>query len=348
MVPALALGGFLSARRFRYGPFFLLLALAGALVMTAGWPEGTPLRKAMNFTYNHVAAVQFLRTTYKAGPLLALGIACLAGAATPGALAWLRRRSRWAPAAALVAGAGWSRCRRGRWCAGRRSTRSSPYERVPPAWNVGRPLRGPHGRPQRARGRAPRPAVLLLEWGGTVDHVLPALAKRPVAVRYAVPYADLRAVDHLWTVDALVQQRRALPGQLTPLLDLMSARAVVSGTDDDRTRSGAATAADAADVLDRQLGDADKQWGPGARRERAAGTLGAARRLPEVRAWDVRNGVRPLVRVEGEQATTVVDGSADALAGLAAMRALPETGLITYAADLSAPSCAGSPRAARS
>ena len=57
--------------------------------MTAGFPEGTPLRKASNFTYNHVAAVQFLRTTYKAGPLVALGIACLAGLAATRRRAWL-------------------------------------------------------------------------------------------------------------------------------------------------------------------------------------------------------------------------------------------------------------------
>ena len=88
------------------------------------------------------------------------------------------------------------------------------------------------------------------DWGGTIDPILPVLADKPVATRNAVGYADLRATDLLWTVDALVQQRRALPGQLDPLLDLMGARTVVHGADDDRTRSGAAPAAEAADVLD--------------------------------------------------------------------------------------------------
>src|SRR4051794_22476229 len=81
VVPALALWGFVWTRRWRYGPFFLLLALAGLLIMSVGFPDGTPLRKAATFTYNHVQAVQFLRTTYKAGPLLALAIACLGGVA---------------------------------------------------------------------------------------------------------------------------------------------------------------------------------------------------------------------------------------------------------------------------
>src|SRR4051812_34458534 len=79
LVPALSVWGFVWTRRWRYGPFFLLLALAGLLVMSVGFPEGTPLRKAATFTYNHVSAVQFLRTTYKAGPLLALGLAGLGG-----------------------------------------------------------------------------------------------------------------------------------------------------------------------------------------------------------------------------------------------------------------------------
>ena len=74
LVPALALTGFAWTRRHPYAPFALLLVLVGLLiVMTAGFPEGTPLRRASNFTYNHFFPVQFLRTTYKAGPLVALG-----------------------------------------------------------------------------------------------------------------------------------------------------------------------------------------------------------------------------------------------------------------------------------
>src|SRR4051794_2819032 len=79
LVPALALTGFAATRRHPYAPFALALVLVGLIVMTAGFPEGTPLRRASNFTYNHVLAVQFLRTTYKAGPLVALGVAILAG-----------------------------------------------------------------------------------------------------------------------------------------------------------------------------------------------------------------------------------------------------------------------------
>ena len=91
-------------------------------------------------------------------------------------------------------------------------------------------------------------------WGGTVDPILPELTRRPVAERVQVPYADLRATDLLWTVDGLVHQRRLLPGQLPPLLSLIGARAVVTGTDDDLARSDAPNPADAAAVLAAQPG----------------------------------------------------------------------------------------------
>ena len=61
-------------------------------------------------------------------------------------------------------------------------------------------------------------------WGGTVDSLAPALSRRPVAERSFTPYADLRATDLHWTVDALIQQRRLLPGQLAPLLSLLGVR----------------------------------------------------------------------------------------------------------------------------
>src|SRR4051794_10896496 len=240
LVPALALCGFLAVRRWRYGPFFLALALFGLLAMALGFPEGTPLRRASYFTYNHFAPVQFLRTTYKAGPLLALAVACLGGAAAARLLPWLRARARWGPVAAGTALAGlavlaWLPPVRGRGLDARR-----PWRAVPRAWRSAAPhVAAPAGRDGRGVV-LPGQLYAAYDWGGTVDAILPALAKRPVAVRYAVPYADLRAVDLLWTVDGLVQQRRALPGQLGPLVDLLGARTVVAGGPDGPPPRGAA------------------------------------------------------------------------------------------------------------
>ncbi len=322
LVPALAIAGLVWTRRRAYAAFCLALLLVGLLVMSVGFPEGTPLRRGVTFTYNHVTAVQFLRTTHKAGPLVALAIALLGGMAVAG----LARRRRIVVLAVgvLVALSVWPLVR------GRGVEDSLTFRRVPAAWQA-----AAH-QVDAAGGRAvvlPGQLYANYDWGGTVDALLPAIARTPVATRFAVPYADLRATDLLWTTDALVQQRRALPGQLGPLLDLMGARTVVSGADDDRSLSGAAPASDAADVLD-QLGPPQHAWGTTKPRPRAAGTLESPRTLPQVRAWD-RPGAAPLVRVEPDAPAAVVDGGADALAGLAAFGARPP-GRFVFAPDASA------------
>ena len=71
-------------------------------------------------------------------------------------------------------------------------------------------------------------------------------------------------------------------------------------------------------------------WGPVEPRPRAAGTLGAARALPQVRAWD-RPGAPGLVRVEPVDPEVVVDGSGE---GLAALAAFGPVGDVAYAGDL--------------
>jgi hypothetical protein len=333
LVPALVIAGLRWSRRWRYAPFALALLLAGLLIMSAGFPEGTPLRKGVTFAYNHVTPLQFLRTTYKAGPLVALALACLGGAAAPWALRGLRRRGRWpAPAAgalgaALLAVSCWP------LITGHALDPQLTWQRIPPAWSAA----AKHIDRTARDGRAvmlPGQLYAAYDWGGTVDPVMPTLTRRPVAVRNAVPYADLHAVNALWAADDLVQQRRALPGELGALLDLMSARTVVAATDDDTSRSGAAPAADAADVLD-ELGRPDAAWGPVRPAARAPGSLARPRALPELRAWD-RPSARPLVRLEADTPAAVVDGSAEGIAGLAATGALPRAGRLAYAGDLSA------------
>ena len=102
--------------------------------MRAGFPDGTPLRRALTFTYYHLEAVQFLRTTYKASPLVALALACLAGGAGE---AWRRLRAR--PAALASAGRG-----RGLLVGlaalplleGPRVDEQVTYDVLPPAWEL--------------------------------------------------------------------------------------------------------------------------------------------------------------------------------------------------------------------
>ncbi|MGZ8634198.1 MAG: alpha-(1-_3)-arabinofuranosyltransferase domain-containing protein, partial [Solirubrobacteraceae bacterium] len=324
-IPALCLGSFAWTRRARYAPFFLALVLLGLLVMVVGFPEGAPLRRAATFTYNHVQAVRFLRTSYKAGPLVSLGVAGL-GALAVHALRPRLRAAALVGAAALIALACWPLARGG----GLDRPLGLP-DGVPAAWrdaarDLDRTL--PPGRRAMV---LPGQLFAFYDWGGTYDPIPPALTDRPVATRFIVPFADLRAVDLQWTADALVSQQRAVPGQLRPLLDLMGVGAVVQGADDDRSRSGAVPASSAAGVL-RALGAPARAHGPLRTVPGAAGTLEPAARLPQVRSWSVPTG--GMVRVVALDGATVVDGSAQAITDLAAFGALRTDRALRYAGDL--------------
>ena len=226
------------------------------------------------------------------------------------------------------------RSRAGRWRAGSGSTASSACPTAcRAAWHdAARDLDRSLPRGERAMV-LPGQLFAFYDWGGTYDPILPALTDRPVAVRFIVPFADLRAVDLQWTTDALVSQERALPGQLGPLLDLMGVGAVLQGADDDRARSGAVPASSAAGVLG-ALGPPDRSYGPSRTVPGAAGTLDPPARLPQVRRWDVRT--RGMVRVLPRAGATVVDGSAPAIADLAAFGALRTDRALRYAGDLDA------------
>src|SRR4029079_8339113 len=115
-------------------------------------------------------------------------------------------------------------------------------------------------------------------WGGTIDAILPALTKHPVATRWIVPFAGRRSADLQWTVDDLIGQERLRPGQLAPLLDLMGVGDLVVAADGDRARSGEAPPGDVARVLG--SGPAGRAYGPAVRAAPDAGTIAPAPRVP--------------------------------------------------------------------
>jgi arabinofuranan 3-O-arabinosyltransferase len=328
LVPGYALAGFLWTRRWRYGPLFLLMGLVGLLLMSAGWPSGTPARIAAVFVYDHLSASQFLRTTYKAGPLLALAVAVLAGVAAQ--MSWARLRASGRLGLAVVAAAlvvlAALPLFEGR-------ALELTWHRIPSAWTrAARYL--DTSLPSNSRAIVlPGQAYAYYTWGATIDPILPALTTRPVAVRNVPPYDDLHAVDFLWAVDDLVQQQRLLPGQLRPLLNLMSARAVVTATDDDDALSGAVAPGAAALQLSQQPGlqTPTRSYGPFRAFPAPAGAPRGTVTLPEVRIYALP--ARGLVRIEPRGPATIVDGSAEGIADVAALHELRGSGPIFYAAD---------------
>jgi hypothetical protein len=326
MLPALALGSFPWLRRWRYAPFFLLLVLAGAVVMVAGWPDGTPLRKVATGVYYRVQGLQPLRTTYKAGALVALGLAVLGGAAIAEAA---RRWPR-----ALVGGVAVVVAVLAAWplVTGRALERQLAFK-LPDAWrNAASDL---DARPDSTRAMVlPGQLFASYRWGGTVDAVLPPLTDHPVTTRWIVPFADLRSTELQFTVDGLVNQERLRPGQLRPLLDLMGVGDVLVAADGDRSRSGEMPAGDAARELAGAggLGTGGTVYGETVGAAPGAGRIEGVRRVPMLRRVEVPTG--GIVRVLPRAGETVVDGAGGALAGLAAYGALDPEKAYVYAPDL--------------
>jgi len=334
-VPAASLSAFIVTRRWRYAPFFLMMILAGVLIMSVGWPDGTPLRRTATGAYYHVQSIEFLRTTYKAGALVALGLAALGGAAFAAAWQRLGDRVAWrrvaltAGAAGAVALAAWP------LVTGRALERQLAFD-LPPAWrSVAADL---DRRPAASRAmELPGQLFAYAKWGGTIDPVLPALTDHPVTTRWIVPFSDRRATELQWTVDGLITQERLKPGQLAPLLDLLGVGDVVVAADGDRSRSGEAPVGDVIRELHGQriLGaSSTRGYGPPVPGASGAGRLTRASRVPEITRTEVPTG--GIVRVLPQVGPVVVDGGAGAIAALAAFGALNPSRALSYAPDLGA------------
>ena len=341
LLPALAVAGFVRARRLSYAPFLLALVVVGIVIETAGFPDGTPVRGTMVWIYDHIFVLSFMRTTNKAAPLVAVGIAGMLGLGARYALTWLGGLRvggvrRTALVAAPLALAGLIVLGALPLIRGEALDTQLSYKRIPSAWvQAGRGL--DRQLPQNTRAIVlPGQIFAYYNWGGPLDAILPRLTSRPVAVRYETPYSDLHADDLLTTVDDLVQQRRLVPGELLPLLRLIGAGAVVTGADDAIWRSGAIDPAAAARVLAGQgLATPARSYGPVREHPAASGDIGRGVALPEVRRYDVPSG-RGIVHVDPAGPPAIVDGSAQSLADLAAFGALPAHNPILYAGDLAA------------
>ena len=340
LLPALAVAGFVRARRISYAPLLLLLVVVGVTIETAGFPDGTPVRGTMVWIYQHIFVLSFMRTTNKAAPLVAVGVAGLLGLGARELIVRARRASdlrlrRAGPVAVPIALAALIVLAALPLIRGKAIDTQLSFKRIPSSWSqaaqgLNRTL------PANTRALVlPGQIFAYYTWGGTLDAILPRLTTRPVAVRYETPYSDLHADDLLATVDDLVQENRLLPGALTPLLRLMGVGAVVTGADDDLSRSGALAPAAAAGVLARQgYATPAHSYGPVRSYAPAAGDLGAGTRLPEVRLYNVP-GSRGIVHIDPVGPATVVDGSAQSLADLAAFGSLPSTAPVLYAGDQS-------------
>jgi hypothetical protein len=331
-LPLLAVLSFRVARAWRYAAFFLALAVLTLVVMFAGFPDGTRLRQALIDLYNNFAAIQFLRTTYKAAPVLVLSYACLIGAGV-GALVARRR----VPAVALVALAALPLVAGVPLVSGQAIDSEQAYGEVPSWWTDGL-ADADAAQPAGTRTMViPGELFGWYRWGGTTSPVAPAIARRPVAIREIVPYADARSAQLQIAVDDLVQQARLVPDQLPPLLRLMDVGQVLVPTDGVSPRNGATDPARVERALAGQPGlDRGVQsYGPRRRFEPPAGRGGAPMTLPSMSRRELPGAPAPGgARLHPVAGATLLSGDAEGLPSLAAAGLLDPSRALFYATDL--------------
>ena len=352
-LPAIAVTSLLFLRRWRYGAFFAFMLGFAVLAMSFGFPQQSGIGRLVTDLYYDAGPLQFMRTTYKAAPLAALSIACLAGVGLGSAFDFLRSltlnvngvsRAVWPASVAMVVVIGalllfWGRPL---W-AGNAIDPRLFFSSVPTPWVDAI---------DEAQSTTPtdsRIAVLPGElfgwytWGGTQNSIVPGLSEKPVLVRQITRPATEQAAQLLDSVDARIQQGRLMPNQLPPLLQLMGVGRVLVGTDSSPTMSEALDPARVDAALAAQPGfeKPAATFGPAARFSPPLDRGGASVDLPQVRAYAAPKPAYPRIsRVQPAARPAIVDGDAEGIIAMAGVGALDPRRASFYAADLSRSSLA--------
>jgi hypothetical protein len=340
-VPLVALGGLRWLRPWRFAPYFLGLALFALVFMAIGFPEGKPLERTLDWVYYNVPALQSLRTTYKAAPVLALALGCLGGASARLLITALRN-VRWPRprlvglVAVLLLLAAIPVLYGFPFFTGVGTDARRAYS-IPAYWPQA--LRDANRTTPEGRRLMILPGQLYAwyRWGETGSAIAPAISKRPVLVRDVLRYADPRASQLLATVDDLVQQGRLVSGQLLPLLRLMAVGQVLVPTDGRIDQSGETSPATVARTLGNgtfAVNRAAQSYGAKSPFLPATGLGGPATQLPALRRYPVPGAGPGIVRFHGASRPTLLDGDADGVAALAAVGLLDPNRALFYAGDL--------------
>ena len=347
-VPMIAIGSLVFLQRWRYGAFFALLLGLSVLAMSIGFPQQSAIGRVVTDVYYSAGPLQFMRTTYKAAPLAALALACLAGVGLGSAFDWLRSlrlnvngvvRAVWPASVVLVMLIGvivlfWGRPL---W-AGNAVDARLFFSEVPAPWVEA------IDEAQRSTPTDTRIAVLpgdlfgWYTWGGTQNSVAPGLSDKPVLVRQITRPATEQAAQLLDSVDSRLQQGRLTPGQLPPLLQLMGVGRVLVGSDSSPRRSESLDPARVEAELSKQPGfeKAAASFGPVSTFNPPPDRGGGTVRLPTVRAYAAPRPAQPrITRVHAAYGAVVVDGDADGIVAMAGVGVLDPDSAIFYAGDLS-------------
>ena len=228
-VPVIALAGSAFVR-WRHRSYAVGLVVVGTVIAVGAHPyeDPSPLGGAFKALASTSTVGLALRSTPRAVPLVALGMALLLGAALS---ALLRRSTIAGGAASLLAGA-------------------LVLAGLPPLFTgdlaVGDGIKRPEELPSYWQDAADHldesgPATRVLElpgadfasyrWGNTVDPITPYLMDRPYVARELIPYGTPGTADLLNAFDRRLQEGVFEPSSLAPIARLMRAGDVVVRND---------------------------------------------------------------------------------------------------------------------
>jgi len=339
-LPTVAIGAALWTR-FRYRIFFSVLAITGMVVSVGAHPRGasSPYGKwfdAFSATESGLA----MRSTPRAVPLVALGIAVFLGAGVAAAANWKpSRRLVFAGLAMALILANLSPLWTGRML----DEFLERPEQIPPYWTqVGQRL----DRADRNTRALEAPGIEFANyrWGATVDPITPGLTDRDYVARELVPYGSPPSADLTVALDLPMQDGTYQPDAYAALLRLIGAGDLVLRNDLEYERFRTPRPRPFADAFAKAEGfDDPESFGPGA--ANVAGPrapliddleLALDESLPDppevtVHAVDDPLGV---VRAAPGDGATVLAGDASGLVGAAEAGVLDPDRLTVYAGTL--------------
>jgi hypothetical protein len=227
LVPIAGLAGGVVAR-WRHRAYFVMLTAVGVALAVGAYPwnDGTPWSRAVKaFLLSDLGLS--MRSLPRAVPLVALGLAVLAGAGiTSLARRWPRTGRQLTLGVVLVALLALPPLWLGRFV----PENLRRPEAVPGYWNEA----AAHLDEQGAGTRVlvlPGSDFASYRWGNTVDPVLPGLMDRPSVQRELIPYGSAASANLLNAFDLRLQERTADPDSIAPLARLMRAGDVLVQSD---------------------------------------------------------------------------------------------------------------------
>ena len=227
-VPAFAFAA-AALTRWRHRAYFIALVVLGTTIAVGAYPfeDPSPLGGGLKAAATGSTVGLAMRSTGRAVPLVALGLAVLLGA---GIAALERRRTGWATvAASLVAGLVVT-AMAPLWAGKIVAHNLRRPEEVPSYWQAATAWLDARGDGTRVL-ELPGSDFASYRWGNTVDPITPGLIDRPYVARELIPYGSPPSADLLAALDRRLQEGVLEPEAIAPIAHLLGVGDVVLRND---------------------------------------------------------------------------------------------------------------------